>query len=318
MSVDDVIQEMENQPHTHPTSVNIEAAEFFYALTRALKPELIVEIGCYIGFSTIHFAKALKENGSGRIISIDLFRAHPDFNIPDPLELATSYRQKAGLDELITYVKGYSAEVRQDLESEISDRIDLLFIDGNHEVEGVYHDFNAYYKDLKVGGYIILHDIYPEKCGWDSDGPRVLLNYLKSKRFIPKYLEKIEMPTENGFGIALLHKVHRHNIRVRTGISLTSIRWMFEKFYRMPSRVCVTVRDSVTGSPIPDALVKCENLKADRKSDEEGHVVVHNTPPGEYLLDITAEGYDEVRGYELKVVRHKKSIDVFVDLTRKS
>jgi predicted O-methyltransferase YrrM len=59
MFVNDVIRDMEKQHFTHPASVNVFLGEFLYGLTRTIKPELIIEIGCFIGFSTLHLAQAI-------------------------------------------------------------------------------------------------------------------------------------------------------------------------------------------------------------------------------------------------------------------
>ena len=51
-----VIGEMEALSFTHPASINIDAAQFLYGLAKFLQPQLILEIGCFIGFSTLHLA----------------------------------------------------------------------------------------------------------------------------------------------------------------------------------------------------------------------------------------------------------------------
>jgi len=43
-----------------------------YALVRALQPELVVEAGVSSGVSSAHFLLALRANGHGRLVSIDL------------------------------------------------------------------------------------------------------------------------------------------------------------------------------------------------------------------------------------------------------
>lgn len=49
----------------------------FYALTRVLKPEVCVEIGVLQGFSLLHIASALRDNGNGTIHGFDLFEDYP-------------------------------------------------------------------------------------------------------------------------------------------------------------------------------------------------------------------------------------------------
>ncbi|WP_141698883.1 class I SAM-dependent methyltransferase, partial [Candidatus Marithrix sp. Canyon 246] len=77
------------------------------------------------------------------------------------------------------------------------EKIDLLYIDGDYSVKGVFADFNTYYNDVRIGGYIILHKIYSE-----TSGSRVLIEHLKAYRAIPNHIELIEISAE----IAVLHK----------------------------------------------------------------------------------------------------------------
>ena len=44
-----------------------------YSTIRMLKPQIIVDFGVLYGYSTIAMAQALKDNGSGKIISYDIF-----------------------------------------------------------------------------------------------------------------------------------------------------------------------------------------------------------------------------------------------------
>jgi predicted O-methyltransferase YrrM len=60
ISINEIIKEVDQLPCSHPASVNIDVAQHYYSLTKMLRPLLVVEIGCFIGFSTIHFAKALR------------------------------------------------------------------------------------------------------------------------------------------------------------------------------------------------------------------------------------------------------------------
>jgi hypothetical protein len=43
-----------------------------------------------------------------------------------------------------------------------SDKIDILFIDGDHSLEGVLNDFNLYKDLVNVGGYIVFDDYYDD------------------------------------------------------------------------------------------------------------------------------------------------------------
>jgi predicted O-methyltransferase YrrM len=42
-------------------------SQFMGWLTRMMKPERVIETGCYIGSTTLEIGQALKENGSGTL-----------------------------------------------------------------------------------------------------------------------------------------------------------------------------------------------------------------------------------------------------------
>lgn len=312
MFLNEAIREMESQPFTHPTSVNIALGEFLYGLTRSLRPRLIVEIGCFIGFSTLHFAQALKDNGCGEIFGIDLFEPHPDFNLSNPLEIAEYYRRKSGLENNITFKAGDSVEIRQEIFPGRDTQIDLLFIDGDHSIKGVFADFNAYYDLVKVGGYMLLHDIYPERCGWP--GPRKLLDRLN--RHAPKYLEIIEISTVDGYGIALLRKKHKRSIHVSSTFDMTPIKWRLIKYLTGPSFVKVTIRDAESRLPVEGALLSCKSLNVERLSDSEGTIIFKQVPAAIYSVDISAPGYEPVKDRTFKVPRNE-TYDLHVDLKKR-
>jgi hypothetical protein len=43
-----------------------------------------------------------------------------------------------------------------------TDKIDILFIDGDHSLDGVLNDFNLYKDLVNVGGYIVFDDYYDD------------------------------------------------------------------------------------------------------------------------------------------------------------
>ena len=52
-------------------SAEQEVSVFMYSLIRLIKPEFVVETGCYDGETTLFIAKALRDKGQGRLISCD-------------------------------------------------------------------------------------------------------------------------------------------------------------------------------------------------------------------------------------------------------
>ncbi|HSC35891.1 MAG TPA: class I SAM-dependent methyltransferase [Thermodesulfobacteriota bacterium] len=208
--VNDVLNELSNSGFTHPVSVHPGVGEILYSLTRNLGPTIIVEIGSFIGYSSICFAQAMEDNNQkeGIVYGIDLFQPHPKNplflkqDIDNPLQLAGENSKKAGLGHRIVFMKGSSHELAKDLLSKI-DLIDILFIDGDHTYNGVLRDYNLYHAKVRKNGLIIFHDIYPARCGWW--GPRVLIDTLK--RGIWRHYDILEIDTPDGFGLAVCKKL---------------------------------------------------------------------------------------------------------------
>jgi hypothetical protein len=176
----------------------------------------VVEIGCFIGVSSIWMAAGLEElGGRGVIHSIDLFTdilpgAHVHYRyMRDPLNYARECVAAAGLSHRVTFHPANSTDLQALPEEVFAAPVDLLFIDGDHTIEGCFADFYLYHPYVPAGGYILLHDIYPETSGWD--GPRwVIDHFIKDS---PDF-ELVEIATtassydEHGrYGIALIRKL---------------------------------------------------------------------------------------------------------------
>lgn len=53
-------------------STELEALDVLYGLVRLLKPDLIVETGCFLGFGTYALGRGALDNGRGRVVSCDI------------------------------------------------------------------------------------------------------------------------------------------------------------------------------------------------------------------------------------------------------
>lgn len=198
---------MYRQPFSYG-SVTPNQGEIIRDLVLCLKPEVIVEIGCYIGVSSIWMASALEEIGATSILhSIDLFNtilpAPPKRwgYLKDPLQYAHDAASSAGLEKRIRFHKMNSIKLGKNYDRHIGRNADLLYIDGDHYIGGCITDFLLYYPHVNVGGTIVLHDIYPENCGWE--GPRYLIDrYLRHA----DSLEVEEVETVPNYGFAFIKK----------------------------------------------------------------------------------------------------------------
>jgi predicted O-methyltransferase YrrM len=114
-----------------------------------------VEIGCYAGGS----ACLMLQRPNTRVISIDL-------GSPIPEEVVHTNVQKLNkFNNIYSYLKGSSQmpEMVNRLK-ELTNEIDILFIDGDHSYQAVINDFRLYEGLVKSGGYVIFDDYRDEGC----------------------------------------------------------------------------------------------------------------------------------------------------------
>lgn len=201
---------MYQEKFTWPAVLAPEQGKLLRNLVLDNSPENIVEIGCFIGASTIWMASALQQLGGNRFIhSIDLFadimppHGQPYRYLRDPLEYAQSCAASAQLSHLIEFHQMDSKEMGTRYGELINKPIDLLFIDGDHSIEGCLSDFILFYPYVAAGGYIVLHDIYPEYCG--CDGPRYVIDKFIKNSTNFEVLE-VNVGSSN-YGMAVVRKL---------------------------------------------------------------------------------------------------------------
>lgn len=161
-----------------------EAVHLYHFATLLPEYSQIVEIGSWKGKSTYCLAKGLK---SGVVHAIDPFNADGE---KGSIQDYAAKKKQGDLEEIFTknltdrevidkikIHKGYSSKFINNFKE-----IDLLFIDGDHSINGAKFDYENYAKLLKKGGYLIFHDYYPKRKQF---GPVWVVNNLvqSSKEF---------------------------------------------------------------------------------------------------------------------------------------
>ena len=95
-----------------------------YGLVRWLRPEHCVEVGAFAGFSSMHIAQALKDNGAGHLWCID------DYSLGTSASQIHNNLVRIGCGDRVTLVSGDSRKV------EWPKHVDFAFIDGDHSFDG--------------------------------------------------------------------------------------------------------------------------------------------------------------------------------------
>jgi predicted O-methyltransferase YrrM len=78
--------------------VTPEAGRLLYSLVRATRPATVVEFGMSFGISAIHLAAAVRDNGSGRVVTTELSETK--------IAAAKQTFADTGLDDVITILEG--------------------------------------------------------------------------------------------------------------------------------------------------------------------------------------------------------------------
>ncbi len=98
--------------------VTPEAGRLLYALVRAARPATVVEFGMSFGISAVHLAAAVRDNGSGRVVTTELSASK--------IAAAKQTFAQTGLDDVITILEGDALATLTHLEGPV----DFVLLDG--------------------------------------------------------------------------------------------------------------------------------------------------------------------------------------------
>lgn len=208
-------------PVAFPASMSPETGLLLFSLVRNIRPRTVIEVGTFIGVSTIWMAAALDEIGDeyassgdtqervGALVSIDDFTPLPETQWRkvsvegDRMALVRSHIEEAGLTHRVHLERGTSWEVLPRIRPQLRQTggVQLALLDGDHSAEGLRKDLIALEPVLETGGYVIVHDTIPERCGGHVGG-RHLLDHIN--RFAAGLYESVEVylaPMNYGLGL---------------------------------------------------------------------------------------------------------------------
>lgn len=123
-------------------TTEVEVLDFLKALVTTVKPKLVVETGTFLGHGTIKLAEGVKENGFGKVITIEF----------DPAIRARA-AERFEASGLAAWIE---SRLESSLESDIEGTIDLLYSDShmaNREAE-----IRRLLPQLNPCGLLVVHD----------------------------------------------------------------------------------------------------------------------------------------------------------------
>jgi len=127
------------------------------------KPKIIVEVGSWLGSSTIDMAKHLSiANPAGKLYAVDTWQGSIEHQQTQELQdqLKVLYQQflsnviHQGMTHVIIPCRMTSVEAA----SALNVRPDLVYIDGAHDRDNVYQDVMHWYPKLASGGILCGDD----------------------------------------------------------------------------------------------------------------------------------------------------------------
>ncbi|HEY2975075.1 MAG TPA: O-methyltransferase [Pyrinomonadaceae bacterium] len=144
LQTDPLLREMEEYGSQHGVpSADREVARFVEITARAINAKRCLEIGMAIGYTTLHLARAVGDDGL--VVTID-----PS---DEMIKAAEGYLTRAGLRDRVRIERGKALEVIPQL----NDTFDLLFIDALKEEYSDYLKLSL--PRLRRGGVVIVDNL---------------------------------------------------------------------------------------------------------------------------------------------------------------
>ncbi len=159
-------------------------------ITHMIKPQTILEIGTYTGYSALCFAEGLK--AGGKIITIDINEELED--------MVKTYIRKAGMENTIFPMIGNAMQIIPTL----NEQFDMVFIDADKENYSNYYDL--VFDKVKQGGFIIADNVLWSgnilKNKKEMDDETKAIDEYNQKIYNDSRVEKVIFPIRDGLMIA--------------------------------------------------------------------------------------------------------------------
>lgn len=150
-----------------------EGAALFDSAIKAATFGPILEIGSYCGKSTVYLGTAAKETGN-TVFAVDHHRGSEEHQIGEGYfdeSLYDAQRQKvdtfgefrdtlaqAKLEDTVVPIVAPTKVAAKHWRTPLG----LVFIDGGHSMEAALNDYRCWTPHLVTGGYLLIHDIFPD------------------------------------------------------------------------------------------------------------------------------------------------------------
>lgn len=192
---DPVLEDLYRQTHIRFVNPNMVTGhiqgKLLEFISLMIRPEMILEIGTFTGYSAICLAKGLKPGG--KLITIESNDEMSGFS--------HSYFCKAGMETRIIQMNGRA----QDIVPDLKETFDLVYIDGDKREYTEY--YNMVTEKVKTGGFIIADNVlWGDKVLEENTDDTMTKGIIEFNEMIRKQknIEKVILPVRDG--IMLIRK----------------------------------------------------------------------------------------------------------------
>lgn len=170
-------------PHGFPKGFNSEpsVSRFIGELAFCQPAKSVIEIGCFVGWTTAHIAQGLSLGSGGMVYAVD-----PS---PECLNATMDNIKRHGFQKFVKLVNGLSNAATT--LAALPAQADIVFIDASHDYPQTLLEIQLYAPRLSPKGVMVLHD--------SINAPGVRKSLLEITGF-----RKMTFGTERGNGVTLL------------------------------------------------------------------------------------------------------------------
>ena len=145
--------------------------------------QTVVELGCFVGWTTAHLALGLQARGAGgRIYCVDYMQEYLD-------QMQANLRRH-GLEQWVTPLRGMSLD--GPVLAALPAQADLIFLDTSHAYPDTLEEVLAYAPRLAPGGCLVMHDSVS------------IAGVRRSLEELPDRFRRLTFATERGNGVTVL------------------------------------------------------------------------------------------------------------------
>jgi predicted O-methyltransferase YrrM len=140
-------------------SIFPEQGDLIYLLCRALRAKRVAEFATSLGFSTLYFAAAMRDNGGGIVVGSEL--------VPQKVEAAKRNLADAGLADLVEIRQGDARQTLRDL----GGPVDFVLIDGwpGEEPSLSFQVMRVVAPQVRLGGLVMNDNAEPDYLEYVRD-----------------------------------------------------------------------------------------------------------------------------------------------------